>query len=138
MTGNAPSSEEAASSEEVARRVRTALEGADLSLFAELLDPDVHWGPPGATSPPCRNREQVMAWYERGRAAGTRARVSEVELLGNQILVGLVVTGNEAAQERGDGAERWQLLTVRDGRVTDIVAFERRAEAVAWASRPSA
>lgn len=118
--------------------MRIALESADLSFFAELLDPDVHWGPPGDASPPCRNREQVIAWYERGRAAGTRAHVSEVELLGNQILVGLVVTGNEVSRERGDGAERWQLLTVRDGRVTDIVAFERRTEAVAWASRPSA
>jgi hypothetical protein len=61
--------------------------------------------------------------------------VTEVELLGDQILVGLTVTGNETARERGDGAERWQLLTVRDGRVTDIVAFEQRIEAVAWASR---
>jgi ketosteroid isomerase-like protein len=129
--------EHAGSSEEVARQVRIALESADLSSFAELLDPDVHWGPPGDASPPCRNREQVIAWYGRGRAAGTRASVTEVELLGDQILVGLTVTGNETARERGDGAERWQLLTVRDGRVTDIVAFEQRIEAVAWASRLS-
>jgi hypothetical protein len=52
------------------------------------------------------------------------------------ILVGLAVTGNEAADENGGEVERWQVMTVRGGRVVDIVAYDERSEAVAWAGRP--
>jgi hypothetical protein len=121
--------------EELARKVRIGLETGDLAAYRDLLDPDVHWGPPGVSSPPCQNRDQVIAWYERARQAGTRATVSEVEVLGDQILVGLVVTGNEQARDRG-GQARWQLLTVKDARIIDIVGFEQRVEAVDWARRP--
>jgi hypothetical protein len=44
------------------RKVRIALESADLAAFADLLHPDVQWGPPGDPAPPCRNRDQVLAW----------------------------------------------------------------------------
>jgi len=126
---------DAGSLEELARQVRIALETADLAAYRDLLDPDVHWGPPGDTSPPCQNRDQVITWYERARQSGTRATVSEVEVLEDQILVGLVVTENEEARARGGRAARWQLLTIRNGRVVDIVGFEQRVEAVAWARR---
>jgi hypothetical protein len=118
------------SAEWVARQVRMALEAADLSAFSDLLDPDVHWGPPDVPSPPCRNREQVLAWYQRGRDSGVRARVSEVAVLGDRILVGLKVT---ASQDSGGDIDRWQILTVRDGRVVDIVGFDERSDAVARA-----
>jgi hypothetical protein len=121
----------------LAQQVKVALESADLSVLGRLLDPDVHWGAPGDAAPSCQNRKQVLAWYERGRIAGVRARVSEVVVLGHQmILVGLAVTGNEAADENGGEVERWQVMTVRGGRVVDIVAYDERSEAVAWAGRP--
>jgi hypothetical protein len=126
---------DAGSLEELARKVRIALETADLASYRDLLDPDVHWGPPGDTSPPCQNRDQVIAWYERGRQKGTRATVSELEVLGDQILLGLVVTGNEEAPARSGRAARWQVLSVRGGRIVDIVGFEQKIEAVAWARR---
>src|SRR6516162_3046421 len=53
--------------ERLAGRVRLALEAADLDAYAELLDPGVRWGPPGDPVPPCQNRAQVLAWYQRGR-----------------------------------------------------------------------
>jgi hypothetical protein len=59
--------------------------------------------------------------------------VAEVSVLGNRLLVGLKVAGTEEANERGGIATRWQILTVRDGRVVDIVGFETRGEAVAHA-----
>jgi hypothetical protein len=61
------------------------------------------------------------------------AQVSEIETLGDQILVGLVLAGTQPAGERGGHATRWQLLTVRKGRVVDIVGFDQRSEAVAFA-----
>lgn len=115
--------------EDVARQVRVALESADLSAFSELLDPDVRWGAPGAGTPACRNRSQVLAWYQRGRDAGTRADVTDVEVHGERILVSLTVRGTSEASARGGAALRWQVLTVSGGRIVDIVGFDDRSEA---------
>ena len=130
--------------ERLAGRVRLALEAADLDAYADLLDPGVRWGPPGDPVPPCQNRAQVLAWYQRGRAAGARARVTETLVSRDRILVGLKVTGRPAIGA-GDETDRWQVLTVRDGRITAIAGFEERDEAAAWAGlapappvRPSA
>jgi hypothetical protein len=74
----------AAGVERLAGRVKLALEAADLDAYAELLDPGVRWGPPGDPAPPCQNRAQVLAWYRRGREAGTRARVTETLVSGTR------------------------------------------------------
>jgi RimJ/RimL family protein N-acetyltransferase len=114
--------------ERVAQQVRTAWEAADLAAISDLLDHEVHWGAPGDPSPSCQNRDQVLSWW-RGREAGVHARVSETVVLGDRILVGLRLAGRAAGGE----AERWQVLTVREGRVVDIVGFDERSEAVAHA-----
>lgn len=44
--------------DEVAALVRKALAAEDLSAVAELLDPAVTWGAPGARNPSCKNRNQ--------------------------------------------------------------------------------
>ncbi len=113
--------------------MRVAFETGDVGRFAEVLHPDVHWGPPGDPSPPCQNREQVLAWYERGKQSRATAQVSEVSVLGRRLLVGLVLADTEAARQRGGLTARWQLLTMRDGQVVDIVGFDQRSEAVDWA-----
>ena len=117
----------------LARQIRLALESADLSEFSDLLDPDVTWGAPDARHPTCKNRNQVLAWYERGRESGVRADVTEVVVTGDRILVGLTVRGTDGARERGGAALRWQVLTVRGGRVVDIVGFDDRRDAEARA-----
>jgi len=118
--------------EVLALQVKLALESADLSAYAELLDPDVRWGPPGDPSPPCQNRGQVMAWYQRGKSAGTRASVTEVTVIGDRLLVGLLVMGARDAGPRSRLSSRWQVLTVSDGRINDIVGFESREEAESY------
>jgi ketosteroid isomerase-like protein len=140
----------------LAELVTQALEAADLAEFGEFLDPNVRWGAPGDPSPACQNRDQVLSWYRLARQAGVRAHVSETVVAGDRILVGLRVTGSrqaddhdatghgrEAAPDRGaagagavqpgDERTRWQVLTVRDGRVVAIVGFDNRAEAAAEA-----
>ncbi len=130
--------EDTAAMEDLARRARVALAAGDPALFRDLLDPDVSWGAPGASRPSCSNRDQVLAWYERGREAGGRAQVSEVSVLGDRLLVSLIVKGTPAAEERGGSALRWQVLTVRHGRVVEIVGFDDRSEALAYAGVPTA
>lgn len=121
------------SMERLSRQAAVALESGDLSAFSDLLDPNVRWGPPGDTSPPCQNRGQVLAWYQRGQTAGATAKVSEVTVLGDRILVGLVVDGTNESRKRGGTTLRWQLLTIRESRVVEIVGFDRRDEAATYA-----
>ena len=120
----------------IAERVREALGSADLSAFADLLDPAVRWGAPDDMEGGCQNRKQVLDWYRRGRDAGARASVTEVVPNGDKILVGLRVTGTPAADDLGGAADRWQVLTVADGRVIDIRGFDDRAEAAVRVGLP--
>jgi len=114
--------------EALAQQVMSALESAEPSQFAELLDPNVTWGAPDDPKPSCRNRGQVLRWYERGRAEGVRARVLSAEAHGDKILVELRVFGpSDADTEQA----RWQVMTCRDGRVIDIRGFDLRDEAMA-------
>jgi ketosteroid isomerase-like protein len=118
---------------DIARQVRVALDGGDISSFADLLDPDVRWGAPDAKRPTCKNRDQVLTWYQRGRESGVRASVDDVAVHGDRLLVSLTVRGSEDATERGGAALRWQVLTVRGGRIVDIVGFDDHLEALARA-----
>jgi hypothetical protein len=109
--------------EAVAARVKEALESNDLERFGELLSPDVHWGAPGAATPACQNRVEVLRWYAKGREAGRRvATVSHVEVQGNAVLVGFRLEGE---------GERWQVLRVGPAGVYDIRGFEDRAQGAA-------
>jgi hypothetical protein len=106
----------------VAERIRGALEDADLEQLAALLSPDVHWGAPGDATPPCQNRDQVLRWYTKGRAAGRRGTVTDVEVHANALLVGLRLD---------TGEERWQVLRVGPDGITDIRGYEDRQTAAA-------
>jgi ketosteroid isomerase-like protein len=118
---------------DIASRVRAALESADLARFRDLLDPSATWGPPDDPASGCHNRDEVLAWYQRARDEGVRATVTEVTVGAGTLLVGLNVTGSPAAADQGGEAERWQVLTLRGGRVTDIRGFDDRDEAAARA-----
>jgi ketosteroid isomerase-like protein len=122
----------------LAERIRAALGSGDLDAIKDLLDPDARWGAPeGPGDDDCRNRDQVIAWWARARATGARAVVTEVTAGPGTLLVGLEVTGTPAAQESGGAARRWQVLTIRGGRVADIRGFEDRTTAAARARVPA-
>ena len=116
--------------EQLAEQVQVALQTADLAGYRELLDPKVTWGAPDDKKPSCQNRDQVLAWYRRGRAMGVRAHVTETVVWDDKILVGLCVSGGQSALESGDEANRWQILTVKNGLVADIRGFDDRDEAI--------
>ena len=93
--------------------------------------------PEGPSDSDCRNRNQVIAWWARARAAGARAVVTEVTAGAGTLLVGLEVTGTSAAGEAGVAGGRWQVLTVRGDRIADIRGFDDRTAAAARAGVPS-
>ena len=62
-----------------------------------------------------------------------RAAVGSVSVHGDRLVVELAVRGREGDSSRRDEpTERWQVLTARGGRITDIVGFDSRSEAEAW------
>jgi hypothetical protein len=115
----------------IVQPVRVALESGNLKQFGALLSPNVTWGAPGSANPPCRNRQQVLIWYSRGRSAGSRASVVELSVSGDRLLVGL-----DVAQD-GGRFERWQVLTVDGAGICDIRGHESRASAAAAWQVPS-
>jgi SnoaL-like domain len=116
--------------EEIAGQIQTALQAADLDGYRDLLDPNVTWGAPDDPTPSCRNRDQVLAWYRRGRANGVRALVTETGVYGDKILVGLKVFDGSSPADSPAATERWQILTIAHGLVADIRGFEERADAL--------
>jgi SnoaL-like domain len=121
--------------ERLAERVAVALVGADPGQFAELLDPHVTWGAPGDPSPACQNRQQVLAWYQRGRADGRRAQDVSVTRHGDKLLVSMTVTSADATAS-GQSSPRWQVLTVVDGRIADIRGYDNELDAIDAVRQP--
>jgi ketosteroid isomerase-like protein len=119
---------------EIGALVRRALVSEDLPAFTELLDPDVTWGAPGARNPSCKNRNQVLAWYQRGQEAGVQGSVYDVEVIGDRLLVSMSVQGTRSARERGTAALRFQVLTIRSDKIVEIVGFDDKAEALSYIS----
>ena len=117
--------------DEIAELVRGSLESADHNAYRLLLDPNVHWGSPDDRAAGCRNRNEVLAWYQRGRAKGIRARVRETIVRGNHILIGMTLSGTPSPTPSDEKTDRWQVLTVVCGRVTGIRGFNTREGAVA-------
>ena len=120
--------------DEIAEQVRKALVSEDLSAFSQLLDPDVTWGAPGARNPTCKNRNRVLTWCRRGQEAGVRGSVFDVKAMGDRLLVSMSVRGTDDARERGGTALRFQVLTLRNGKIVDIVGFDDKAEALSYVS----
>jgi hypothetical protein len=58
-----------------------------------------------------------------------------VEVIGDRLLVSLSVRGTESARKRGGTAPRYQVLTVLDGRIVDIVEFESKTLTLTHAHR---
>jgi ketosteroid isomerase-like protein len=118
----------------LAARVRAAMESADLTAMAELLAPDARWGAPEQDVPTCRSAKDVLAWYELARDNGLRANVIEMTIVDDTIVVGLhiIATGDETS--RPDDSPRWQVLSIRDGRVAEIRGYETRGEATEFAT----
>ncbi|MGB8196365.1 MAG: nuclear transport factor 2 family protein [Acidimicrobiales bacterium] len=108
------------------------MENVDLELMGELLAPNARWGAPEQAVPTCRSASEILAWYELARASGVRADITEIVVVGDNILVGLKILA--AAQTNAEVNTRWQVLRVDDGRVSEIRGYERRREALAFAT----
>ena len=109
--------------ETLAQRVRYAMEAIDLATMEELLAPDARWGAPEQDVPTCRDLAQ---------ANGVSADITEVVVVGENIVVGLKIHANPKTKSKGNA--RWQVLSVRDGRIAEIRGYETRGDATSFAT----
>jgi ketosteroid isomerase-like protein len=114
--------------------IREAMESADLDAMGELLTPDARWGAPEQDVPTCQNAKQILSWYEMARDNGMRADVIETVIIANHVVVGFkILAAREGTPTSGDSM-RWQVLSVRDGRVAEIRGYATRREAAEFAT----
>ena len=66
------------------------------------------------------------------RDNGVRADVTEVSVVGERLVVGLKILASGAATSKDN--VRWQVLCVGDGLITEIRGYERRGDAVTFAT----
>jgi len=111
---------------DIARHLETASRDLDLDLLGSLLHPEVRWGT-------CGTSDEVLDWYRRLLAAGTRPAIDGVEVDGDAVVLGMTVAwGAEGA--RPAPAERlYQVFIVADAEIVEIRGYPDRASALARA-----
>lgn len=118
---------------ELIEKIRAAVASRDPAVFAPLLAADVRWGDDGHPRR-CRGREDVIATLSRGLAEG-------VEVCGAEVVVGSdgVVCALSLAWPDGPAPRRprrlFHVYKVRDGLISEILAFGDRRSALAAARR---
>lgn len=112
---------------ELARRGWEAASRGDFDLLASILDADVKWhgGDPTAEGT-CQNRSQALHWMERARSARPMPELIDAREAGDKVVLVLrprVAEGEEAQLTAN-------VSTFRDGKVVEMVHFERAEDAL--------
>lgn len=123
--------------ERLAELVTSAMASGSLDDIFALLAPDARWGAPEEPVPRCSNRDQIIDWYREARDAGASASVTETSVRGENIVVGLVLSGVGSGPVHRRRGELWQVLTVRDGRIVEIRDYDDRRDAEGFAASPT-
>jgi ketosteroid isomerase-like protein len=112
---------------ELARRGWAAAMRGDLDEIAALLDPEVKWhaGDPNAEGS-CQNRAQALHWMERARTHRPLPELIEVNDAGDKVV--LVLRPQSAPGE--EPALTANVSTIRDGKVVEMVHFDRVEDAL--------
>jgi ketosteroid isomerase-like protein len=113
--------------EQLARRVFEAIGRGDYDLLESLLDPDVKWhaGDPTAEGT-CQNRNQALQFLQRGR--GPLPDLVDVREVGDKIALLLRPRGTDSEK---DAPLIANVTTLRDGKVVEMVHYDRAADALA-------
>jgi ketosteroid isomerase-like protein len=117
---------------ELLRRAWAAFARGDLDAATDFLDPQVRWygaGEPDAEGS-CHNRDDALAFIRRALAQGMTAEPLDFRDAGHRVVV---ILQSHAPPERGEREPHGQVVTVRDGRVTEMVVYPTVAEALAAA-----
>ena len=118
---------------EVLRRAWEAFARGDVEAATEALDPEVRWyaaGEPDGEGA-CHNREDAAAFLRRALADGLTAELLDIREAGER-LVAVIHTHAPPEWERSPDPHG-ELITVRDGRITEMVIYPTVEAALAAA-----
>jgi hypothetical protein len=111
--------------DDIAMHLEAAYRSLDLELLGSLLRPDVRW------SGECSTSAEVLEWYRRLLADGTRATVESVVVDRDAVVMGLSVAA-QAEGARPDPAERiFQVFTVDNDEIVEIRGYPDLPSALA-------
>ena len=117
---------------DVVRRTFAAFDREDGEAALELFDPEVEWSPTEGTY---RGREGVLSsvaeWLEPWEEH--HVEVEELTPAGDQVFAVIHLTGRGAGSGMEIDQRFFQLFDVRNGKITRMVEFVRRDEALAAA-----
>lgn len=115
------------------RKAWEAFARGDIAAATELLDPAVQWFGAGDDEHEggCHSREEALVFLQRALADGVTAEALDVRDAGDRVVV-LVQTHRppgwgEQPQAHGE------IVTVRDGRIVEMVVYPTVGEALAAA-----
>jgi ketosteroid isomerase-like protein len=122
---------------ELLRRGWDAFARGDVDGAVEVLDPEVRWhaaGDPDGEGA-CHNREDAAAFIRRALADGMTAELLDVRDAGERLVA---VIHTHAPPEWDYGPEpHGELVTVRDGKVTEMLVYLTVEDALAAAGLAS-
>lgn len=123
----------AASDIELLRDAWEAFARGDLDTATEVLHPKVRWygaGEPDAEGS-CHNRAQALAFIRRSLADGVTADALDFRDAGDRVVV---LLQTHQPPDRGEQPEpHGEVVTVRDGKVVEMVVYPTVEEALAAA-----
>jgi ankyrin repeat protein len=111
---------------DIARHLETACRDLDLELLASLLHPQVHWAQ-------CGNDDEVLDWYRRLFAAGTRPTVHSAEVDGDAVVLGITAVWGAEGARPAPPERLYQVFTVSGTEIVQIQGYPDRSSALARA-----
>ena len=128
--------ESAADDVNVVRSVWAAIALEDVHAVLAMLDPQVRWhgAGDGEHEAGCRNRDEVLAFLQRSHADGVSATLLEVHPAGKRLVA--VVQTHLPAEWGNQPEPHGELVTVRDGKIVEILVYATVPDALAAAHEP--
>jgi ketosteroid isomerase-like protein len=108
---------------ELLRGAWAAFERGEIDAATEVLDPDVRWygvGEPDAEGA-CHNREQARTFIRRALEDGVSTELLDIADAGEHRLV-LILHAHVPA-DWGERGPHGEVVTVRDGKVSEMVVY---------------
>jgi ketosteroid isomerase-like protein len=112
-----------ASDIELLRGAWAAFERGEIETATRVLDPDVRWygaGAPDAEGA-CHSREQARTFIRRALEDGVSTELLDIRDAGEHRLV--LILHAHVPPEWGERGPHGEVVTVRDGKVTEMVVY---------------
>jgi ketosteroid isomerase-like protein len=126
-----------ASDVDLLRGAWAAFERGDIKAATGVLDPDVRWygaGEPDAEGA-CHSREDARAFIRRALADGVSTQLLDIRDAGDHRFV--LILHPHVPAEWGEREPHGEVVTVRDGKVTEMVVYPSVEDALSAAQLPA-